>query len=596
MKKLTALLLALVMCFGLVACGGQTASTETTAPAAEATEPAAQETEAVESNFVDPVNGWDTYDALIEQIRTCTDPVERVDLMHQAEDILMDTGALLPLYFYTDIYLQKDYLTNVYWTPFGYKYFMFAELGNGSDTLRMYLASEPDKLDPALNSTVDGAILAINSFAGLFTYDAEQKQVPDLAESYTVSDDGLTYTFTLKDDLKWSNGDTLDASDFVYSWNRAVNPATASDYAYMFAPIKGYAEMTEMDEEGNLVNPDATLAVTASEDGKTLTVELTTPTAYFLDLCAFPTYFPVYQEAVEAADPEGNNPGAWALDPGENFVCSGAYVLTEWNHNSSMVYEKNPYYHRADEVTIERQELMLSSDETAVFAAYNDGSLDFADGVPTAEIAGLEGNPEYHVIGTLGTYYVCFNVNSPLFDGMSAEDAATLRKALSLFIDRDYIVTNIGQADQVPAGSFIPAGCSDGNGGEFKNKDYFDPSYEAFEDNVAKGIEMLESIGYKFDENGMLSDETPLSFTYLVNTPGSNVDVAVAIQSDMAAVGIDMEVSEMEWNVFLNDRKNGNFDVARNGWLMDYNDPLNMLEMWTSDSGNNDCQFGRPQA
>lgn len=596
MKKLTALLLALVMCFGLVACGGQTASTETTAPAAEATEPAAQETEAVESNFVDPVNGWDTYDALIEQIRTCTDPVERVDLMHQAEDILMDTGALLPLYFYTDIYLQKDYLTNVYWTPFGYKYFMFAELGNGSDTLRMYLASEPDKLDPALNSTVDGAILAINSFAGLFTYDADQKQIPDLAESYTVSDDGLTYTFTLKDDLKWSNGDTLDASDFVYSWNRAVDPATASDYAYMFAPIKGYAEMTEMDEEGNLVNPDATLAVTASEDGKTLTVELTTPTAYFLDLCAFPTYFPVYQEAVEAADPEGNNPGAWALDPGENFVCSGAYVLTEWNHNSSMVYEKNPNYHRADEVTIERQELMLSSDETAVFAAYNDGSLDFADGVPTAEIAGLEGNPEYHVIGTLGTYYVCFNVNSPMFDGMSAEDAATLRKALALFIDRDYIVTNIGQADQVPAGSFIPAGCSDGNGGEFKNKDYFDPSYEAFEDNVAKGIEMMESIGFKFDENGMLSSETPLSFTYLVNTPGSNVDVAVAIQSDMAAVGINMEVSEMEWNVFLNDRKNGNYDVARNGWLMDYNDPLNMLEMWTSDSGNNDCQFGRPQA
>ena len=596
MKKLTALLLALVMCFGLVACGGQTASTETTAPAAEATEPAAQETEAVESNFVDPVNGWDTYDALIEQIRTCTDPVERVDLMHQAEDILMDTGALLPLYFYTDIYLQKDYLTNVYWTPFGYKYFMFAELGNGSDTLRMYLASEPDKLDPALNSTVDGAILAINSFAGLFTYDADQKQIPDLAESYTVSDDGLTYTFTLKDDLKWSNGDTLDASDFVYSWNRAVDPATASDYAYMFAPIKGYAEMTEMDADGNLVNPDATLAVTASEDGKTLTVELTTPTAYFLDLCAFPTYFPVYQEAVEAADPEGNNPGAWALDPGENFVCSGAYVLTEWNHNSSMVYEKNPNYHRADEVTIERQELMLSSDETAVFAAYNDGSLDFADGVPTAEIAGLEGNPEYHVIGTLGTYYVSFNVNSPMFDGMSAEDAATLRKALALFIDRDYIVTNIGQADQVPAGSFIPAGCSDGNGGEFKNKDYFDPSYEAFEDNVAKGIEMMESIGFKFDENGMLSSETPLSFTYLVNTPGSNVDVAVAIQSDMAAVGINMEVSEMEWNVFLNDRKNGNYDVARNGWLMDYNDPLNMLEMWTSDSGNNDCQFGRPQA
>ncbi len=590
MKKLTALLLALVMCVGLVACGSTSSSSST---------PSSSSTAQVEEDVIDPVNGWDVYDDLIDQIRTCTDTAERAELMHQAEDILMDTGALMPLYFYTDIYLQKDYLTNVYWTPFGYKYFMFAELNNtaadaDNTTLRMYLASEPAKLDPALNSTVDGAILAINSFAGLFTYNADQEQVPDLVSDYTVSEDGMTYTFTLLDDLKWSNGDPLDANDFVYSWNRAADPLTASDYGYMFAPIKGYAEVTEMDEEGNRVNPDATLAVTASEDGKTLTVELENPCAYFLDLCAFPTFFPVHQASVEAADPDGTNPGAWALEPGENFVCNGAYVLTGWNHNSSMTYEKNPNYHRADEVKIEKQELMLSSDESATFAAYNAGDLDFADGVPTAEIANMEGNPEYHVIGTLGTYYVSFNVNSSMFDGMTPAEAATLRKALALFVDRDYIVTNIGQADQVPAGSFIPAGCLDGNGNEFKNKDYFDPSAEAFEDNVAKGIEMMESIGYVFDENGMLSSETPLSFTYLVNTPGSNVDVAVAMQADYAAVGIDMQISEMEWNVFLNDRKEGNFDVARNGWLMDFNDAFNMLEMWTSGSGNNDCQFGKP--
>ena len=590
MKKLTALLLALVMCGSLVACGSSSSSSST---------PASSSTAQVEEDVIDPVNGWDVYDDLIDQIRTCTDTAERAELMHQAEDILMETGALMPLYFYTDIYLQKDYLTNVYWTPFGYKYFMFAELNNtdpeaDNSTLRMYLASEPDKLDPALNSTVDGAILAINAFSGLFTYNADHEQVPDLVSDYTVSEDGMTYTFTLLDDLKWSNGDPLDANDFVYSWNRAADPLTASDYGYMFAPIKGYAEVTEMDEEGNRVNPDATLAVTASEDGKTLTVELENPCAYFLDLCAFPTFFPVHQASVEAADPDGTNPGAWALEPGENFVCNGAYVLTGWNHNSSMTYEKNPNYHRADEVKIEKQELMLSSDETATFAAYNAGDLDFSDGVPTAEIANMEGNPEYHVIGTLGTYYVSFNVNSSMFDGMTPAEAATLRKALSLFVDRDYIVTNIGQADQVPAGSFIPAGCLDGNGNEFKNKDYFDPSAEAYEDNVAQAIEMMESIGYVFDENGMLSSETPLSFTYLVNTPGSNVDVAVAMQADYAAVGIDMKISEMEWNVFLNDRKEGNYDVARNGWLMDFNDAFNMLEMWTSDSGNNDCQFGKP--
>ena len=587
MKKLTALLLALALCLGLAACGNPSASSDPT-PTPDAVEP----TETPE-DVVDPVNGWDEYDALIDEIRTTTDTALRAELMHQAEDMLMETGALLPLYFYTDPYMQKSYLTNVYTTPFGYKYFMFANLENGSDTVRIYLASEPDKLDPALNSTVDGACLAINSFAGLMTYDSSQHQVCDLAESYTMSEDGLTWTFTLKDDLKWSNGDPLDANDFVYSWNRAANPLTASDYGYMFAPIKGYAEMTEMDEEGNLVNPDATLAVTASEDGKTLTVELETPCAYFLDLAAFPTYFPVHQASVEAADPDGTNPGAWALEA--NFVCNGAYTLTQWNHNSSMVYEKNPNYPRADEVVIERQEFMLTSDSTAAFNAYNAGDLDFIDSIPTAEIAGLSGNPEYYVADQLGTYYVSFNVNSPMFDGLTADEANTLRKALALFIDRDYICTAIGQAGQVPAGSFVPPGCQDGNGNEFKNTDYFDPSAEAFEDNVAQGIAMMESIGFKF-ENGMLSSETPLSFTYSVNTPGENVDIASAIQQDMAAVGITMSIQESEWNVFLNDRKNGNYDVARNGWLMDYNDAFNMLEMWTSDSGNNDCQFGKPQA
>ena len=228
MKKLTALVLALVMCFGLVACGSTPAPSST--PASESTSQA----ETTNENFVDPVNGWDVYDELIDQIRTETDLEKRAEMMHQAEDILMETGAILPLYFYTDIYLQKDYLTNVYWTPFGYKYFMFAELNNpaadaDNTTLHAYLASEPDKLDPALNSTVDGAILAINSFAGLFTYNADHEQVPDLVEDYTKSDDGLTYTFTLKDGLKWSNGEPLDASDFVYSWNRAADPVTASD-------------------------------------------------------------------------------------------------------------------------------------------------------------------------------------------------------------------------------------------------------------------------------------------------------------------------------------------------------------------------------
>lgn len=593
MKKLIALLLVLTMCVGLAACGN-TSTTTSADPSSEssaADESSTDESSAtVDEDAIDPVNGWAEYDALIDEIRTCTDTAKRAELMHQAEDMLMETGALMPLFFNADIYLQKDYLTNVYATPFGYKYFMFAKLENGSDTLRAYLASEPDKLDPALNSTVDGAILAINAFAGLMTYDAEGKQVNDLAENIEMTEDGLTYTVTLKDDLKWSNGDPLNANDFVYSWNRAANPLTASDYGYMFAPIKGYAEMTEMDEEGNFVNPDAKLDVTASEDGKTLTINLEYPCAYFYDLLAFPTYFPVHQASVEAADPDGTNPGAWALEAG--FVSNGAYTLTKWEHNSSMTYEKNPNYHRADEVTIEKQEFMLSSDENATFAAYNAGNLDFSDGVPTAEIAGVKESSEFYVVDTLGVTYVSFNVTSDLFDGMTAAEANTFRRALALLVDRDYIVTSITQTGQVPADSFIPYGCLDGNGSEFKNKSYYSADPADFEANVEEGIAMLESIGYKFD-GGVLSAETPINFEYIVNTSGQNVDIAEALQQDFAAVGINMTIKEQEWNVFLNERKAGNFDVCRNGWIMDYSDPFNMLEMWTTDSGNNDCQLGR---
>lgn len=593
MKKLIALLLVLTMCVGLAACGN-TSTTTSADPSSEssaADESSTDESSAtVDEDAIDPVNGWAEYDALIDEIRTCTDTAKRAELMHQAEDMLMETGALMPLFFNADIYLQKDYLTNVYATPFGYKYFMFAKLENGSDTLRAYLASEPDKLDPALNSTVDGAILAINAFAGLMTYDAEGKQVNDLAENIEMTEDGLTYTVTLKDDLKWSNGDPLNANDFVYSWNRAANPLTASDYGYMFAPIKGYTEMTEMDEEGNFVNPDAKLDVTASEDGKTLTINLEYPCAYFYDLLAFPTYFPVHQASVEAADPDGTNPGAWALEAG--FVSNGAYTLTKWEHNSSMTYEKNPNYHRADEVTIEKQEFMLSSDENATFAAYNAGNLDFSDGIPTAEIAGVKESSEFYVVDTLGVTYVSFNVTSDLFDGMTAAEANTFRRALALLVDRDYIVTSITQTGQVPADSFIPYGCLDGNGEEFKNTSYYSADPADFEANVEEGIAMLESIGYKFD-GGVLSAETPINFEYIVNTPGQNVDIAEALQQDFAAVGINMTIKEQEWNVFLNERKAGNFDVCRNGWIMDYSDPFNMLEMWTTDSGNNDCQLGR---
>ncbi|MDO5345669.1 MAG: ABC transporter substrate-binding protein [Lachnospiraceae bacterium] len=531
---------------------------------------------------------WQEYNNLIAQIKMETDTAKREELMHQAEDMLMDTGAIVPLYYYNDIYLQKENVTGIYSNNYGFKYFMFADAGD-STTLRMNLASEPDKLDPALNTTVDGACLVVNSFEGLCAYDAEGAVVMALADDYTVSEDGMSYVFTLKDDLKWSDGSELNANDFVYAWNRAADPNTGADYAYMFDAIAK--------------KDDGTLDIEASEDGKTLSINLTAPCVYFLDLCAFPAYYPVPQAYVEAAEGWEENPGAWAQEAG--FVSNGAYVLDSWTHNESMVYKKNPNYYRADEVKIEELQLMLSADDTAIFAAYNSGDLDFADTVPNDEIQNLLDNPEFHIVDNLGTYYAGFNVNSPLFEGKTPEQAAAMRKGLSLLIDRDYIAENIGQTGQVPANTFIPAGMADGNGGEFRVNDdaytypdeeavgYYDASYDAYEENLAQAIELLKEAGFEFTDDGMLSDATPLSITYITNDGTGHVAIAEALQQDFAAIGANLTIETGEWNVFLNERKAGNYDMARNGWLADFNDPINMLEMWTTESGNNDCQFGK---
>lgn len=554
MKKLLAALLAMMM---LLSCAA-------IAMADEGSEP-----------------DWSAYNALIAEVKSETDFAAREAKMHEAEDILMETGAIMPIYYYNDLYMQKEGVEGIYSNLFGFKFFQYATNGD-SDTLRLNLASEPDHLDPALNSSVDGACLAITSFGGLYTYDAEGNLTPDFATGYEMSEDGLTYTFTMRDGLKWSDGADLTAKDFEYSWKRAAATATAADYSYMFNGIKGY--------------PDD-LAVAASEDGTTLTVELEAPCAYMLDLMAFPAFYAVPQQAVEAVEGWEENPGAWANEAG--FVTSGPYTLTAWTHNESMTYTKNPNYWDAENVKLETLEFMLSADDTAIYAAYQAGDVDFIDTVPTDEIQNLKDNPEFHIIDNLGTYYVGFNVKSHLFDGKTVEQANAMRKAFSKLIDRDYIIETVGQCEQKPANAFIPEGMADGNGGVFKANDdaYTYPDeenvgYYDYEVDVEGAIELLKEAGFEFDGE-MLSASTPISFEYLTNESSGHVAIAECIQQDLAAVGIEMTIRTCDWNVFLDDRKAGNYDIARNGWIADFNDPINMLEMWTTDSGNNDCQFGR---
>ncbi|MGI6157331.1 MAG: ABC transporter substrate-binding protein [Saccharofermentanales bacterium] len=586
MKKALAILLMLVMVITLVACGPKEGTDTPDTPEGPKT--------GGETGGVEPFD-WTHYDELIQTIKTTQDMELRRKSMHEAEDMLMETGAICPIYFYNDEYMSKPDLKDFYCTLYGYKYFEKASYGD-KDTVRLNISSEPQYVDPALNTAVDGAVMAVNSFSGLFTYNDKLEIVPDCVETYEVSDDGLTYTFNMREGLKWSDGSPLDATDFEYSLKRAADPATGCDYRYMLDCIEGWPE----DADGDIDK----LEVKASEDGKVLTIKLKSVTAYFLDLCCFPTYFPVQKEAVESApgykDANGKivKPAAWTENG--NYVSNGPFKNTGWVHNQTITFEKNEHFHRADDVKLQKLEFMLSDDDTAIYAAYQAGDLDFIDSVPADEVSTLLENPEFHVIDQLGTYFVCFNVKSDMFAGKTVEEANKMRRALTVAIDRQYIVDTVGQTGQKLANTFIPPGMYDGLGQEFKQNtgEYKYPNEAAVgyfdtQQDLDLARQLLTEAGFKFGDDGKLSDETPLHVNYITNKSSGHEKIASIIYDDFNELGVTMTISLMDWDTTLAERKAGHYDVARHGWVADFNDPINMLEMWTTDSGNNDAQFGR---
>ena len=460
----------------------------------------------------------------------------------------------------------------------------------GASSISVCLSSEPDTIDPALNSAVDGATLVSHLFSGLAKWgqDANGNLVlvadsaVELPEGVVNEDGTVTYTYTLKDGLKWSDGKDLTAGDFVYSWKRAASEALGADYGYMFEVVKGYPN---------------DLAVEATDE-KTIVITLNNAVSYWNELLAFPTYFPVREDVVANE--------AWATDAA-TYVCNGAYTISSWEHNSVIVLTKNPNFHDADSILMEEIKFYLSDDANNMLTNFKNGSWLLIDDVPTNEIAALktEYPEEFVVAGQIGTYYVCWNINEELLPtnttltGIEAEKARQeIRNALGLVLDRVYICDEIGQAGQVPASSFVAMGMTDADGSEFyKNAGtseefdgYYNVAKEAFEANYAAACEILNKY-YTVDENGMYTNFPTL--TYLYNTSEGHKAIGEYLQSALAGVGITMNLENQEWNTFLNTRKNGEYSVARNGWLADYNDPICFLDMWVTASGNNDVQYGK---
>ena len=351
----------------------------------------------------------ETYDVLIPLIKTCTDTTTRYALMHEAEDLLMSTSCIVPLYFYTDIYMVDDSVDGFFSNPLGYKYFYKTTVNGSGDSISVCVGSEPDTIDPALNSAVDGAVLTSHLFAGLAKWDQDENGnlviVPDCAVELpegVVNEDGtVTYNYTLKDGLKWSDGVDLTAYDFEYAWQRAASVELAADYGYMFEVVKGYNDIWAE-------NPaeDAKLAVEAVDE-KTLVVTLNNPVAYWNELLAFPTYFPVREDVVANE--------AWATDA-STYVSNGAYTMTGWEHNSTITLTKNENYHDAASVTMNEIKFYLSDDANNMLTNFENGTWQLIDDVPTNEIAALKETypDEFVVAGQIGTYYVCWNINEPL--------------------------------------------------------------------------------------------------------------------------------------------------------------------------------------
>ena len=461
----------------------------------------------------------------------------------------------------------------------------------GEQKINVCLASEPASLDPALNSAVDGATLINHLFSGLAKWGLDAsgnlELQPDCAEALVegvTNDDGtVTYTYTLRDGLTWSDGQPVTAGDFVFAWNRAIAPETAADYGYMFEVVDGYA--------------DGKLNVNAVDD-KTLEVTLANTVAYWDELLAFPTYMPVREDVVANE--------AWATDP-STYVCNGAYTMTSWDHNSLITIDKNPNFYDADKVTMNTINFYLSDDANNQLANFENGDWQMIDDVPTNEIASLKETypDEFVTAGQLGTYYVCWNVNEevlPASSTLTGVDKANaeneIRNALALLIDRNYIVNDVAQGGQVPASSFVAMGLTDADGSQFYEnaggnsfRGYYDVSEDAYEANWAAALDTLKKY-YTFDEATQQFTDFP-TLTYLYNTSEGHKAIAEAIQATFAGIGITMNLENQEWATFLDTRKAGNYSIARNGWLGDYNDPISFLDMWTTQSGNNDVQFGK---
>ena len=450
--------------------------------------------------------------------------------------------------------------------------------------LDLCIASEPETIDPNLGSSVDSAIYANHQFENLMKYALTDEHpaddptmynvdvVPGQAASYTVSEDQTVYTFTLRDDIFWSDGEPVKAADFVYSWQRLVNPETAADYGYFLDNIVLNAAAIQAGEKD-----PSELGIKAIDD-KTLEITLESPCAYFLSMCAFPTLMPLRQDVVEGSE-------NWT-DPA-NIVVNGAYKVTEWVHDSYIKMEKNDKYYDYAKLGPDALVWHLSDSETAILASYQSGEYEFVDSFPTSMIESLKASGDCFTNPYVGTYYLYLNC-SKITDWR-------VRAAMVLAIDRENIVANVTKGGQVPATGLVASGILDS---EMKDFAYgsselgaiygwlADQYPDADLTTYAGRCDLAEELYQAAVDEGTWDPDTTVVYNF--NTSDTHKAIAEACGYDWKSVlGMNITLENQEWATYTNGLGEHAFGVARLGWIADYNDAMTYLELMVTGASYN---------
>ena len=430
-----------------------------------------------------------------------------------------------------------------------------------AQTFTYRLLDQFPTLDPQLNQDVSGFHVIRDLFEGLLGQDAKGDLVPGVATGYAASDGNTTYTFTLREDARWSNGDPVTAHDFVYAWRRAVDPAIASPYGW-------YLELTEMVNAKEILAGEtdpAELGVRAVDD-HTLEVKLTRPLPYFPAMTTYATLFPAHRATIEAHGADWTSPG--------NMVSNGAYVLEDVVLNEYHTRVRNPMYWGADRVIIEKVTGLVINDVNQALTRYRAGELDHLEPLPPGRYPALEEElpDEATSVPRLCSYYYAINHTS---SGNPALRDVRVRRALSLAIDRDVIVGQVLKGGQWPAYHFT----------HFKTAGFEMPDIayakltQAERDAEAKGL---------FAESGVKD----LTLKLIYNTSESHKQIATVVtQMWKQKLEVKTELANFEWKTYLGIRRNQEFDVARSAWCGDYNEASTFLDLLTTTHGSNDGKY-----